>query len=320
MLSFVRQRWFLLALLAALASGMLWPATLRPLVDAIPRSAVVAAVMFLMALPLETAAMWRAVRRPGPAWLAALLNAGLAPPLGWLAGHALPEALAIGLVVTCTVPCTLVAATVWTRRAGGNDAVAILVTMITNLACFIVIPGWLKLLVGAEVSVDYASLIWKLMLLVVVPIAVAQLARQRRPLGDWALRKKAPLGELAQLGILAIVLVGAVGCGEQIHGVSDGAALSPVSITIMIVSVVVVHLALLFTGLGLSRLLRMSHADSAAVAIAGSQKTFMVGLYVALEFGPLAILPMVAYHALQLLIDTLIADWLRGRAAATFQP
>jgi sodium/bile acid cotransporter 7 len=314
MLRHLKQRWFLFALLAMLAGGMLWPGQLRPVVDFIPRIALVALVMFLMALPLETASMWAAVRRPGPAWLAAALNSGLAPPLGWLAGMMLPEELAIGIVVTTTVPCTLVAATVWTRRAGGNDAVAILVTMITNLACFLVIPGWLKLLVGADVSVDYAGLVWMLMLLVVVPIGVAQVVRHWRPLGDWAMHKKSLLGELAQLGILAIVLEGAVGCGEQIRGATNGAALAVGPITIMIVAVVVIHLVLLFTGLTAARMLGMSHADSAAVAIAGSQKTFMVGLYVALVFGPLAILPMIAYHSAQLLVDTVIADWLRGRA------
>jgi solute carrier family 10 (sodium/bile acid cotransporter), member 7 len=316
MLSFLRQRWFLVALLAMLASGMLWSGALRPVVDVVPRSAIVALVMFLMALPLETAAMWRAVRRPGPVWLAVLLNAGLAPPLGWLAGHALPTELAIGIVVTATVPCTLVAATVWTRRAGGNDAVAILVTMITNSACFLVVPGWLKLLIGANVSLDYASLVWKLVLLVVLPITAAQLLRQWRPLGDWAMQKKTWLSDLAQLGILAIVLDGAVGCGEQIHNATNGSVLALGPVSIMIVAVVTVHLTLLFAGLVLARLLGMEHADRAAVAIAGSQKTLMVGIYVALEFGPLAILPMIAYHASQLLLDTIIADWLRGRRMA----
>jgi predicted Na+-dependent transporter len=39
----------------------------------------------------------------------------------------------------------------------------------------------------------------------------------------------------------------------------------------------------------------------------------MIGLDVALGFGGLAVLPMVAYHAVQLVVDTVLADWLRGR-------
>jgi sodium/bile acid cotransporter 7 len=311
MLAHLAKRWFLLVLLAQLAAGMIWPEMLEPIARHIPRQAVVAVVMFLMALPMETRVMWDAVRRPGPAWLAAAVNAGLAPPLGWLASRLLPSELAIGVIVAVSVPCTLAAATLWTRRAGGNEAVAILVTLITNLSCFFVVPAWLRLLVGTEVTVNYSELIVQLALLVVVPIAVAQLARQWRPLGDWATNRKQLLSGVAQIGILSMVLVGAVGCGERIHGVADGSVLSAGNVAVMIAVVTTIHLALLAAGFQLARLAGISRPEAIAVGIAGSQKTIMVGLYVALAFGPLAILPMVAYHAAQLIIDTLVADWWR---------
>ena len=47
-----------------------------------------------------------------------------------------------------------------------------------------------------------------------------------------------------------------------------------------------------------------------AVGISGSQKTLMVGLQVCLDLG-ITILPMVAFHVAQLLVDTLIADRMR---------
>lgn len=315
----LQQRWFLLALVAVLVGGMGWPASLAPLAAAVPRSAVVAVVMFLMALPLQTSVVWGAIRRPGPAWLAALVNSGLAPPLGWLAAWWLPHELATGVIVATSVPCTLAAATVWTRRAGGNDAVAILVTMITNLACFLVVPAWLWLLVGAKVSFDYSGLIWQLVLLVVLPIVAAQLLRQYRPLGGWATRFKAELGNVAQIGILSMVFVGAVGCGQRIHEAANGQALTLRNVVVMLVGVAVVHLVLFVVGMSAARTLAMSRPDCIAVGIAGSQKTLMVGLYLALQFGPLAILPMVGYHATQLIIDTLLADWLR-RPAIAAQP
>ncbi len=312
----LQQRWFLLGLIAVLVGGIGWPGALAPLAGAIPKSAVVAAVMFLMALPLQTSVMWRAVRRPGPAWLGALVNAGLAPLLGWLAAQMLPGELAAGMIVATVVPCTLASAAVWTRRAGGNDAVAMLVTVITNLACFLVAPAWLWLLLGADVSLDYEGMIWRLVLLVVVPIALAQLLRQYRPLGGWATRQKVTLGGLAQLGILSMVLVGAVGCGERIGQAADGSVLSVTNVALLLVGVLAVHLVLLAVGMGAARGLTLDRPDQIAVGIAGSQKTLMVGLYLALEFGPLAILPMVAYHAVQLVVDTLLADWLRGRDVA----
>ena len=99
---------------------------MRPVVGWMNGDWVVAIVTFIMALPLETSAFWSAVRRPGAAWLGAFMNAGVCPPLGWLASLVLPPELAIGVIVATTVPCTLATAAVWTRRAGGNDAVAFL--------------------------------------------------------------------------------------------------------------------------------------------------------------------------------------------------
>jgi sodium/bile acid cotransporter 7 len=308
MLAHLRERWFLLALAAVLVGGMAWPEATQPIARWIPRQAVVAVVMFLMALPMELRAMWDAVRRPGPAWLGAIVNAGLAPPLGWLASGLLPPELAVGVIVATTVPSTLAAATVWTRRAGGNDAVAILVTLITNLACFFVAPAWLKLLVGAAVEVDYRALVIQLALLVVVPIAAAQVVRLWSPLAEWAGARKGHLSNLAQVGILCMVLVGAVGCGVKIRELQDSSSLTLGTIALMIATVAAVHLALLYCGFHAAKFAGMSRADAIAVGIAGSQKTIMVGLYVALAFGPLAILPMVAYHAVQLLVDTLVAD------------
>jgi sodium/bile acid cotransporter 7 len=84
----------------------------------------------------------------------------------------------------------------------------------------------------------------------------------------------------------------------------------------MIGAVAAVHVALLVLGFNVARVLRFARGDAIAVAFSGSQKTLMVGAFLALTIGPLAILPMVAYHAAQLVIDTLVADWLRRRAPA----
>ncbi|MEX0641648.1 MAG: bile acid:sodium symporter [Pirellulales bacterium] len=315
MRAFLHQRWFLFALLGVLLAGILRPASMRPLVGWLPGDVVVvAAVTFIMALPLETSALWRTVRRPGPAWLAAGLNSGVAPLLGWLASRPLPPELAVGVIVATIVPCTLATAAVWTRRAGGNDAVAFLVTMITSLACFLVVPGWLWLLVGIRADINYGHIVWGLIVSVVLPIVAAQLLRQWKSIGSWATRRKHVLSTAAQIGVLVMVLVGAVGCGEKLQGVSDGSVLSARNLAIMILAVTAVHVLLLTLGWALSTTaLQFNRADAIAVAFSGSQKTLMVGAYIALVVGPLAILPMVAYHAAQLIVDTLVADWWRGR-------
>jgi solute carrier family 10 (sodium/bile acid cotransporter), member 7 len=308
MLARIRDRWFLLALLALLVLGMGWPGEVGPRIAWLKADWLVAIVTFIMALTLETSAIWSSLRRPGAALLGAGMNAGVCPPLGWLASRWLPPELAVGVIVASVVPCTLATAAVWTRRAGGNDAVSFLITMITSLACFLVVPGWLWLLSGVQANVDYPAIVTGLMLHVAVPIVLAQLLRQWRPLGNSATEHRKLLSWLAQIGVLAMVLVGAVRSGETLAAVDEHSILTVTNLAVMIAAVAAVHISALLVGLQISRSLGIAWPDSIAVAFAGSQKTLMVGAYVALAIGPLAILPMVAYHAVQLFVDTLIAD------------
>ncbi len=76
------------------------------------------------------------------------------------------------------------------------------------------------------------------------------------------------------------------------------------------------HLVGIGAGLYGGRLLRMSRPDCIAAAIAGSQKTLPVGLYLFQKYFqadfPLALAPLVFYHASQMVLDTLIAERLRS--------
>jgi sodium/bile acid cotransporter 7 len=277
---------------------------------------IVGAVMFLMALALDIRAMWRVVRDPLAPLLAIGMNSVLLPLLAWalvwLLRPLLTSDLAAGLIVAAAVPCTLASAAMWTRRSGGNEAVALFVTVATNLACFLVTPAWLAALTAKSVDLNYEDMVRHLAILVVLPIALAQLLRQVEPVRRGAARTKVPLGFLAQVGILAIVFVGSVDSGLRLSTAQG--AISLANWGALILAVLVLHLATLFVGLWLAEAVGVCRADAQAVGIAGSQKTLMVGLEIAVEFyGGLAMLPLVVYHVAQLLVDTLIADrWRSG--------
>ena len=77
----------------------------------------------------------------------------------------------------------------------------------------------------------------------------------------------------------------------------------------MLLSAATLHTSMLWLGQGIGQLMGLPRADWIAVGFAGSQKTLMIGLQVALMVGGgLTVLPMVAYHVIQLMIDTVIAD------------
>jgi sodium/bile acid cotransporter 7 len=318
MLRALQRRWLLLAIVALLAAGMIGHARLEGVAALMPQNYVVASVLLAMSLGLETRSMWDAVRRPTGAALAVAVNLAVVPPLAWLAGRCLEPSLTEGMVVAAAVPCTQASAAVWTRRAGGNATIAVLTTMATSLLCVVATPAWLELMVGRTGGGNsgFAKLVARLTLVVALPIVAGQLLRAIPAVRTWATRHAWGLGMYAQLGILSMVLVGAVECGKQLDRLDGGAAPLAGQIASMIVLVAAVHTAAWFIGYGAAGRLGLSPADQAGVAFAGSQKTLMVGLAIAIDFGALAVLPMVAYHVEQLLIDTVLADRLRARLPA----
>lgn len=320
MKQFLLQRWFLITLVIVFAIGCGFANSLEPLAGMKwLRNGIVAVVLFLMAMPLEASAMWQSMRRPWPPLLAVMVNFGLLPLFAWGVALGLEGDLGGGLLVAAVTPCTLASASVWTRRAGGNDAVSILVTVTTNLFCFLVTPLWLGLMMADRLAASdlseelkFTAMASKLALLVVLPMTLAQLLRLHQPWGVWATKQKPVTSVLAQCGILSMVLLGAIGVGLRLRDTTQ-ASLNLGHIAVMLAAVCLVHVVMLYTGVGIAKLLRFAREDQIAVAFAGSQKTLTVGLLVAIAL-QVSILPMVWYHVSQLFIDTLIADRFRNTA------
>ena len=316
MLPFFRRQWFLLSLVGVFALGFCFPQRFAAFANAKTlRNCIVATVLFIMALPLDTKSVALSIWRPWPALLASLVNMCLLPLVAWILSRALVGDMRVGLLVAASVPCTLASAAVWTRRAGGDDTVALLVTAATNITCFLTTPFLLYATTGSEMSAqhqaDLARMPIRLALLVVLPMALGQLVRQQRRIGEWSTRQKPLLSTVAQAGILSMVLSGATVCGLKL---SETNWLSLAGFPLMCGLALALHVFVLFSGMKLASLAGFSRPQQIAVGIAGSQKTLMVGLDIAISyFGGLAILPMVVYHFIQLFADTVIADRLRSR-------
>ena len=118
--------WFLVLLATLLVSGFTYPEQLKSVADRVPRTAVVATVMFLMAVSLNSAAMAKAIRRPKPVALATVINYAFVPLLAWVfARFQQQDDLALGILVAASVPTTLASASVgWAQRRQPNPASA----------------------------------------------------------------------------------------------------------------------------------------------------------------------------------------------------
>jgi sodium/bile acid cotransporter 7 len=309
-ISLLRGNWFLLGLLAVVSIGSYGHAELSPLAElSWLQTVLVFSVMWMMAAPVPFELVARTLSRPLPGLLATAINMGLIPLLTLCLTPLLTPDLAGGLLVASTVPSTLASAAVWTRRAGGDDTVAIFVTLLTNLGCVVITPLWLMLLLGVRIELELSDLVQSLVIVVVVPIALAQTMRVSRPFCELAERSKRNWAVLCQCGILLMVLLGSIQMGNRLAADQGNAGSLTLSQLVGVtVAAIAVHVVALVFAWYAARWLGIARPQRIAVSLSGSQKTLMVGLKLAIDCG-VSILPMVVFHISQLLIDTVIVQW-----------
>ncbi len=275
------------------------------------QQSIVAGVMFMTTLPVDLATIRSTVSRPWPAMLAVAIAFVFIPLVMWPFVGLFSADVGLGLMAAAVTPTTLATGAVWTRRAGGNDVIPIMVTMITNLTCFAVAPFWLWVTMKTAVDFDVPTgqIMRKLFLLVVVPMLLGQLIRRFDRAADWAGRKRPLLATVSLLGILVIVLVGATQCGLRLRAESIAPTARAAEFAGMLAVVAFVHILALSVAWRLSAWSGFDRGDAIGVSFAGSQKTLMVGLQLALLVGGgLAILPLFVYHFFQLIFDAFVAD------------
>jgi len=314
MKEFVFKRWFLLLLIGGVALAALMPRQLRPAVGLLEPKVIVSAALFLMAWCLESSNLWSTLLRPWAAVWAVLISYCLMPVLGWVAGSMLSMAdFRIGLMITVSVPCTLASAALWTRMAQGNEATALLVTLLTTGTSWLATTAWVTVGTGTQVGVDLGNLMLGLFLVLVVPVGIGQLFQAIPALSRFAIRHKIGLGVVSKILVFSIIFKAAVEVFDRLEGGSAFVTLS--SIVAVTAACVLTHLTGLAFGFWSSRVWQFKRPDQIAVAFACSQKSLPVALFLYqsyFESYALAVIPMAIYHMGQLIVDTFIAERLAG--------
>ncbi len=284
-------------------------------------SLVTAFVLFLMSFSLDSSQFGKAIKSPAPVLWASFANYGILPLIGWqvmkIQGT---EDFKYGLLIACTVPCTMAAASVWTRKAEGNDAVSLLVTVLTNGLCFLITPFWLNMIVSHGMKLNMGEMVQRLVIAVLIPTIIGQMVRGIPLLRSFATRRKKQLSNTGQICILFIVFSAACKGGIRLKEIGQPASMS--SVLIVVFSCLLVHLLAMVVAYYGAKIFRFSREDQIASAFAGSQKTLPIGVLIATDpsmFGnpnllgegigvPFAIMPLLIFHTLQLFTDTIIAS------------
>jgi len=336
MLRVLRHHWFVISVCALVPIGFAIGRSMTPSemerfnesVGSLMSRGLAALILFLMAFTLDSSRIMAAIRAPKVVIWASVINAGIIPLLAWpmMWMQAIPD-FRIGLMIAASVPCTMAAASMWTRTAGGNDAISLLVTTITNGLCFLVAPFWLGLASGEQLDLRAGQMMVPLILGSFIPIVLGQAIRFHGPSARFADRHHLAFTNIAQACIALQILWVCMTAGPEIsRGVAEGDSHGWLMAGVAWLSVTVLHVIGLILGAAGGKWIGYSREDRIAAAFAASQKTLPIGILIARDPAllgrlglPFSVFPMLMYHVTQLVIDTIIVEWIKPKSAGELE-
>ena len=176
------------------------------------------------------------------------------------------EDLFIGTMILSTQASTISSAIVLTMAAGGNVPLAIVITVLNNFLSVFISPIILNgvFLMGNRISFNTIEMIRNLIMVVVMPIIIAQIIKHVLKTKIKYLNKlRKPV---ANLVVIMFVMIGASTAAPQLSG--------NYSIVLLVVLfALILHLAVVLIGYLYAKVMRLKKEDVPALVFCSAEKT-----------------------------------------------
>ncbi len=311
-LSFLRRQMLPVGLITVALIGLLWPTPGRAMAE-LPTQYVAVSIIFLCSgLLLRTDEILAAISAwPATLWgMISILF--VTPAIGVAVALQAPldDSFRLGLALFCCMPTTLSSGIALTSQAKGNTALALLLTVSTNLLGVFTIPFVLAVALGAvgSVTLSAESLLVKLCLTILLPLVAGRLLRLR--LGNWADARRSTITVVSNLALISVPWMKFSQSSERLAAV----ALS--ELLILIGAGLVIHFLYLVLNGGASRLFGFDLPVRKAVILMASQKTLPVALTVlalipdevmSAQTKGLVAIPCITSHLGQIFVDAFLS-------------
>ncbi|CAI0442385.1 unnamed protein product [Linum tenue] len=243
--------------------------------------------------------------------------------------HLQPQEFVSGLAIFCCMPTTLSSGVALTQLAGGNSALALAMTVISSLLGILMVPFSIAKYVatGVGVTVPTKELFRSLVTTLLIPLILGKIFRESfKGLADFVDQNRRLFSRISAV-LLSLV--------PWIQVSRSRSLLLMVKPAVFLVAVgmgIILHLVLLaFNAISINSLAALSGGDhsvfskkenATAFLLVASQKTLPVLVAVVEQLGGafgesgLLVLPCVAAHLVQIIIDSVLVNgWLRKDAA-----
>jgi solute carrier family 10 (sodium/bile acid cotransporter), member 7 len=236
---------------------------------------------------------------------------------GTLVKDRLDPNLWIGFLYLAALPGTISSAVAMTSLARGNVPAAVFNATISGIIAVVATPTLMALLADISgVKLPLGEIIGKVLLLILLPMAIGQLARLR--LAAWTSRNMRWIKPLDRLVILAIVANAF--SDSMLQGLWQ--SMPPLLIGEMTLACLALFAFMHAVAMTLSSALGFGREDRIATLLSATQKSLATGVPLApVIFGAtpalgLIITPIMIYHLLQLVIVGVLASrWSEAKSA-----
>jgi sodium/bile acid cotransporter 7 len=219
----------------------------------------------------------------------------------------------LGIFFLAVLPSTVSSSVVMVSIAGGNLPAAIFNASISSLIGVLLTPAWMGILMQAGTTVDMAgqnfwTVIGKLSLQVLAPVLLGILLHRR--LGSFAEKYRQQLRYFDQFIILLIVYTSF--CESFARRMFQDFRLT--DLLLLSAGMIGLFLGIYFVVSMISRSLHFSREDRITAVFCGSKKSLVHGtvmskvLFAGSPFIGVILLPLMLYHALQLIAASIIAQ------------
>mmetsp|Transcript_13658 Transcript_13658/g.16553 ORF Transcript_13658/g.16553 Transcript_13658/m.16553 type:complete len:419 (+) Transcript_13658:150-1406(+) len=285
-------------------------------------------IFVMSGMKLKTAEIKRALRTWKPALFGFVSILFITPCVSLVivrVNYSIPE-FAAGLALFFAQATTLSSGPIITGQAKGNIALALLLTVSTNIIGVFTMPLFVSSALDyytqenfvsndttsdgdLSISVDPVPIIIQLVFVILIPLAFGKLLRNLQSVQSFTKAYGKPMKLLSSFLLTVIVWMKVSSSAEDLN------SLSFLSIFVCFVSGIIVHIIyLLFNYSVCSYAMHMRQAEKRAVVIVASQKTLPVAITV-LDILPsnvlgspgLVAVPIIIAHFVQIVIDAFIA-------------
>ncbi|MDO4569215.1 MAG: bile acid:sodium symporter family protein [Planctomycetia bacterium] len=220
-----------------------------------------------------------------------------------------PDWLWIGIFFLATLPSTVSSSVVMVNMARGNVPAAIFDASISSLLGVFITPLWMQFFISSQTSgKDLSSVVFSLIVQVILPVLLG--IALHRQMGAFSQRHDKTLRKFDQSVILLIVYT------SFCHSFQDKmfSAISLQTLALLSAGMVGLFFVVYFIVALWCRILRFNREDTITALFCGSKKSLVHGVVMSQVLLPNAklagilILPTMIYHALQLIIVSVIAS------------